>query len=141
MCIRDRQSIGQWVVNVDFNGPGATDWKTLVASACANTEGGQRIAIVLDNKIISSPAVQPELCQGAGSSTSISGSFTQKTSNDLAILIKGGALPVPVKTIEQRTVGPTLGASAINASIEAGIIGIGLTGLFILIAVSYTPLR
>ena len=127
------QSIGQWVVNVDFNGPGATDWKTLVASACANTEGGQRIAIILDSKIISSPAVQPELCQGAGSSTSISGSFTQKTSNDLAILIKGGALPVPVTVIEQRTVGPTLGASAINASIEAGIIGIGLTGLFILI--------
>lgn len=128
-----QDSIGQWVVNVDFNGPGATDWKKLVAAACSNQEGGQRIAIVLDRKIISSPAVQPTLCQGAGSSTSITGDFTQKTSSDLAVLIKGGALPVPVKVIEQRTVGPTLGASAIDASVKAGIIGTILTGLFILL--------
>ncbi len=128
------QSIGQWVVNVDFNGDGADGWRTLVPAACANVEGGQRIAIVLDEQVISSPQVQPDLCaSGGGNSTSINGSFTQESANDLAVLIKGGALPVPVEIIEQRTVGPTLGESAIDASVEAGIIGIVLTGLFIVI--------
>lgn len=129
-----QQSIGQWVVNVDFAGEGRSGWRDLVAAACANTAGGNRVAILLDEDIISSPAVQPDLCtSGGGNSTSITGSFTQAEADDLAVLIKGGALPVPVEVIEQRTVGATLGAAAIDASIEAGIIGIILTGLFIVL--------
>ncbi len=127
------QGVGQWVVNVDFNGEGRDGWRQLVSDACANQEAGQRVAILLDDEVISSPGVVPELCaSGGGTATSISGSFTQATANDLAVLIKGGALPVPVEVIEQRTVGPTLGEAAIDASIEAAIIGIALTGLFIL---------
>ncbi len=127
-----QDSIGQWVVNVDFSGEGRTGWRDLVESACANQNAGNRVAILLDNEIISSPGIVPELCaSGGGNSTSISGDFTQADADDLAVLIKGGALPVPVDIIEQRTVGPTLGAAAIDASIEAGIIGIALTGLFI----------
>ncbi|MFI5428287.1 protein translocase subunit SecF [Aeromicrobium sp. UC242_57] len=88
---------------------------------------------MLDDKVISSPGVQPSMCQsGGGASTSIYGSFTQATATDLAVLIKGGALPVKVEIVEQRTVGPTLGKVAIDASIEAAIIGIVLTGLFIM---------
>jgi SecD/SecF fusion protein len=129
-----QQSIGQWVVNVDFAGDGRAGWRELVAAACANTEGGNRVAILLDESIISSPAVQPDLCAGGGgNSTSITGQFTQAEADDLAVLIKGGALPVPVEVIEQRTVGATLGDAAIDASIEAGIIGIVLTGLFIVL--------
>lgn len=131
---QDQQALGTWIVNVDFNGQGRGGWSDLVAAACANPAAGQRIAIVLDDKVISSPAVQPSLCQaGGGPSTQITGSFTQETSNDLAILVKGGALPVPVETVEQRTVGPTLGKVAIDASIEAAIIGIVLTGIFIML--------
>ncbi|MFZ0140018.1 MAG: protein translocase subunit SecD [Aeromicrobium sp.] len=127
------QGVGQWVVNVDFNGEGRDGWGQLVTDACANQEAGQRVAILLDDEVISSPGVVPDLCaSGGGNATSISGSFTQATANDLAVLIKGGALPVPVEVIEQRTVGPTLGEAAIDASIEAAIIGIALTGLFIL---------
>jgi SecD/SecF fusion protein len=126
--------IGQWVVNVDFAGEGRSGWRELVAAACANSEGGNRVAILLDQDIISSPAVQPDLCaSGGGNSTSITGTFTQAEADDLAVLIKGGALPVPVEVIEQRTVGATLGDAAIDASIEAGIIGIILTGLFIVL--------
>jgi SecD/SecF fusion protein len=128
-----QDSLGDWVVNVTFNGSGAPDWRTLVDAACANTAGGQRIAIVLDESVISSPAVQPELCAGAGGSTSITGQFSQEEADDLAILIAGGALPVSIEVIEQRTVGATLGDAAIQASIEAAIIGIILTGLFIVI--------
>ncbi len=127
------QGVGQWVVNVDFNGEGRDGWGQLVSDACANQEAGQRVAILLDDEVISSPGVVPELCAaGGGAATSISGSFTQASASDLAVLIKGGALPVPVEVIEQRTVGPTLGEAAIDASIEAAIIGIALTGLFIL---------
>ncbi len=128
----DAQALGQWSVNVDFNGQGSDGWRQLVADACANPAAGNRVAIVLDEQVISSPGVVQELCQsGGGGSTSITGDYTQETADDLAVLIKGGALPVPVDIIEQRTVGPTLGASAIDASIEAAIIGIALTGLFI----------
>ncbi len=128
----DAQALGQWSVNVDFNGQGADGWRQLVSDACANPAAGNRVAIVLDDQVISSPGVVQQLCQsGGGGSTSITGDYTQETADDLAVLIKGGALPVPVDIIEQRTVGPTLGASAIDASIEAAIIGIALTGLFI----------
>ena len=86
--------------------------------------------------MISSPQVDPTVgCDVgiAGGSTEITGDFTQKTAQELAILIEGGALPVPVETIEQRTVGPTLGADAIDASAKAAAIGLALTGLFILL--------
>jgi SecD/SecF fusion protein len=128
------QGLGQWVVNVEFNGEGRGGWGDLVSSACANPAAGQRVAIVLDGNVISSPGVVPALCQsGGGASTQITGDFTQATADDLSILIKGGALPVPVETVEQRTVGPTLGKVAIDASIEAAIIGIALTGIFIVL--------
>ena len=127
-----QNSVGEWVVSVSFNGTGRPQWRDLVARACQDP-GDRRIAIVLDGKVISSPAVQPELCSGAGAATQISGQFTQQSATDLSILIKGGALPVPVEVIEQRTVGATLGDQAIRASVEAAIIGIALTGLFIVI--------
>lgn len=128
-----QQSLGQWVVGVRFNGVGAPQWRELVDRACSNDAGGRRIAIVLDDKVISSPTVQPDLCAGAGSATQITGRFTQQSAEDLAVLIKGGALPVPVEIIEQRTVGATLGEAAIEASFGAGTIGIVLTGLFIVL--------
>ncbi|MCW2831987.1 MAG: protein translocase subunit SecD [Aeromicrobium sp.] len=129
----DQQGLGEWMVNVAFNGSGSSGWQKLVDSACANPAAGNRVAILLDDKTVTSPGVVPGLCQsGGGNETSITGSFTQETAKDLAVLIKGGALPVPVEVMEQRTVGPTLGEVAIEASIEAAIIGIALTGLFIL---------
>ncbi len=128
-----QNSLGQWVVGVTFNGAGAPQWRQLVQEACATDAGGRRIAIMLDQKVISSPTVQPDLCATPGSSTQITGQFTQETATDLAVLIKGGALPVPVEIIEQRTVGATLGDAAIAASMEAAVIGIFLTGLFIVV--------
>lgn len=127
------EGLNEWVVNVEFNGEGREPWRQLVASACANPTAGNRIAIILDDKVISSPGIVPEMCQsGGGSSTSITGDFTQTTAEDLAALIKGGALPVPVEIIDQRTVGPTLGKAAIDASKTASVIGLALTGLFII---------
>ena len=132
-ALLDSQS-NRWTVSVDFSGDGRGGWQSLVSQACALGPGVGRIAIVLDDRIISSPAVQPDLCaSGGGNQTSITGSFTAESAKDLSALIKGGALPVPVELIEQRTVGATLGQAAIDASIEAAIIGILLTGLFIVL--------
>ncbi len=69
----------------------------------------------------------------AGGTTQITGSFSDAEARELALLIKGGALPVPVETIEQRTIGATLGDEAISAGAWAAVIGTALTALFIIV--------
>ncbi len=129
---------GGWFVTVDFNGQGSGAWQQLTGkAACAPVGDPQRrVAIVLDSEVISSPQVDPSIgCKTGipGGSTMISGSFDEASARDLAVLISGGALPVPVEIIEQRVVGPTLGQAAIDASAQAALIGVALTGLFIVI--------
>jgi SecD/SecF fusion protein len=131
----DAQNIRGWLVNIDFADGEA--WQQLTAQAACAPPGdlARRIALVLDDQIISSPQVDPSVGCGAGISggrTQITGSFTQDEATDLAVLIEGGALPIPVEIIEQRTVGATLGAEAIDASATAALIGIVLTGVFLL---------
>ncbi|MEO3784190.1 protein translocase subunit SecD [Actinocorallia sp. B10E7] len=132
------QSGPGWFVNVDFKGQGEAKWAKLTGDAACQPGGDprRRVAIVLDGKVISSPQVVESVPCGVGitgGSTQITGDFTFESAEELALLIRGGALPVPVTVIEQRTVGPTLGAEAISASAQAAIIGTMLTSLFIII--------
>lgn len=131
----DPQSGGGWFVSMDFRSEGERDWAKLEGTAACSPYGDpkRRVAIVLDNKIISSPQINESVAcnAGTGGSRQITGSFTAEEAEDLAVLIKGGALPVPVEIVEQRTVGPTLGAAAITASAQAAVIGALLTALFI----------
>ncbi len=127
---------GNWMVNVDFRGSGERAWAELTGqAACAGpADPARRVAIMLDENVISSPRVVDDVVCNVGmlgGQTQITGNFTQKEATDLAVLIEGGALPLPVEVIEQRTVGATLGDAAIDASTQAAIIGIILTGLFI----------
>jgi SecD/SecF fusion protein len=131
----DPQQGPGWFVTVDFRDPGA--WQRLTGAAACEPVGEpkRRLAIVLDNEIISSPQVDPSVpCKAGipGGSTQITGSFTPQEAQDLSVLIKGGALPVPMELIEQRTVGPTLGEEAIEASAKAGVAGVLLTAVFII---------
>ncbi len=132
-----QQGVSEWVVNVDFDGAGGGRWADITSDAACARDNGQtpqdRIAIVLDDEIISSPAVNDAPCGAGiqGGSTQITGGFTQETATDLAVLIEGGALPLPVEVISQSTVGPTLGDEAIDASVNAAIIGLALTGVYI----------
>ena len=132
-----QQGVSEWVVNVDFDGAGGGRWADITSDAACARDNGQspqdRIAIVLDDEVISSPAVNDAPCGAGiqGGSTQITGGFTQETATDLAVLIEGGALPLPVEVISQSTVGPTLGDEAIDASVNAAIIGLALTGLYI----------
>lgn len=134
----DVQSAGGWFVSIDFNGDGSGAWRELTGQAAcfAMDDPSRRIAIVLDSEIISSPRVIDSTCDvgQTGGSTRITGDFSQEEATDLAALIQGGSLPVPVETIESRTVGPTLGADAIEASAYAALIGMALTGIYIIFA-------
>ena len=127
---------GGRVVAVEFRGDGGRRWEELTGQAACSPPGtpARRVAIVLDNRVISSPQVDPSVRCGVGivgGSTQITGNFTQDAAEELAVLVQGGALPVPVEIVQQSTVGPTLGADAIDASARAGVIGLTLTGLFL----------
>jgi SecD/SecF fusion protein len=134
----DPQTGGGWFVTIDFRGSGQRAWAQLTGRAACVPPGdpGRRVAIVLDDEIISSPQVDPQVACGVGidgGSTQITGRFTPAEARDLALLIRGGALPVPVEIIEQRSVGPTLGLAAIAASAWAAVIGVILTALFMML--------
>ncbi|GAB3723816.1 protein translocase subunit SecD [Nocardiopsis nanhaiensis] len=126
-----------WVVNVSFQGEGSDQWQELTGQAACYEENDprRRVAIVLDEQIISAPQVTPETaCEVgmAGGQTTISGQdFTAESSEELAVLIEGGSLPLPVTEVQRQTVGPTLGAAAIQASAIAAILGIAFTALYI----------
>jgi SecD/SecF fusion protein len=131
----DPQGASGWYVLLDFRGSGERSWVGLTGKAACSPVGDptRRAAIVLDDKVISSPQVDPAAqCGSQQVLNRITGDFTAAEARELALLIRGGALPVPVEIIEQRTVGPTLGEAAIEASTKAAVIGVILTGLFIM---------
>ncbi|MFF2654205.1 protein translocase subunit SecD [Streptomyces sp. NPDC058045] len=132
----DAEQGGGWYVDLAFRKGAGKDWAKLTGAAACHPAGDERrrVAVVLDHRMISSPQVDPSVACRVGidaGATRISGSFTAEEAKELALLIKGGALPVPVEVVEQRTVGPTLGAAAIDASMRAAIIGAVLTAVFI----------
>jgi preprotein translocase subunit SecD len=88
-------------------------------------------AIVLDDKVISAPRIMSPITGGTGM---IEGSFTMKSASDLALLLRAGALPAPLTVLEQRTVGPDLGADSIKAGQNATIIAVILVAFFMIIA-------
>ncbi|MFI6850968.1 protein translocase subunit SecD [Streptomyces sp. NPDC050416] len=133
----DQQGGAGWHVTVGFEGDGRAGWARLTGEAACHPAGdpARRVAIVLDDKVISSPQVDPSVACRTGirdGATQITGSFAPEEARELSLLVNGGALPVPVETVEQRTVGPTLGAQAITASAWAAAIGTALTALFII---------
>jgi len=92
---------------------------------------GHRFAIVLDNKVISAPVIQTVILGGSGQ---ITGNFTTQSAQDLALLLRAGALPAPIKVLEERTVGPGLGADSIKAGATASLVGLGLVIVFFILA-------
>lgn len=88
---------------------------------------GKRFAIVLDNQIIEAPVIQTPILAGSGQ---ITGGFTVQSANDLAILLRAGALPAPLRAIEQRTVGAELGADQVQAGKYSTLAGLLLVALF-----------
>ena len=91
---------------------------------------GHLFAIVLDNKVISAPVIREPILGGSGV---ISGHFTTQSAQDLALLLRAGALPAPLTVLEERTVGPGLGQDSIDAGKRAAYVGAGLVVVYMLI--------
>mgnify|MGYP000259445528 CR=1 FL=1 len=117
----DQQSL-QWLVRFRFAGEGAKKFEDHTGRSI-----GEYLTIVLDNRVLSSPVIRARI-PGEGV---IEGSFTADEARDLAILLRGGALPVPVRPVEERTVGPTLGRDSIDRSLRAGWIAAVAVMLFV----------
>jgi preprotein translocase subunit SecD len=119
------QRSGQPIVSFKFNTSGSRKF------AQATTEHVKEpFAIVLDNKVISAPVIQEPITGGQGQ---ISGSFTVQQANDLAILLRAGALPAPLTIIEERTVGPGLGQDSIEKGELAAYVGSIMVIVFMLV--------
>lgn len=108
-------NVGNSVVSLSFDRRGS-DMFARITEENVN----KRMAIVLDGKIHSAPRINEKI---VGGQASISGSFTPATANDLAVVLRAGALPAPVLVLEQRTVGPSLGQESIDMGVMAAAIG------------------
>jgi protein-export membrane protein SecD len=117
---------GQWVVNFTFDSVGTRRFADITRQYV-----GHPFAIVLDNVVLSAPVIREPITGGRGQ---ISGQFTAQTATDLAVLLRAGALPAPLTIVEERSVGPELGADAIRAGAVALGVGfllvIGFMGTF-----------
>jgi protein-export membrane protein SecD len=119
------QRSGEPIVSFRFNTSGSRKF------AQATSENvGQPFAIVLDNEVISAPVIREPITGGSGQ---ISGSFTVQAANDLAILLRAGALPAPLTIIEERTVGPGLGQDSIEKGELAAYVGSIMVIVFMLL--------
>ena len=114
------------VVNFRFDNSGARRF-----GAVTQENVGEPFAIVLDEQVISAPVIREPILGGSGQ---ISGNFTVESANDLAILLRAGALPAPLEIIEERTVGPGLGADSIRAGAIACVIGLAAVLAFMMLS-------
>ena len=113
---------GEWVVNFAFDSVGTRRFAEVTRQNV-----GRPFAIVLDERVITAPNIREPITGGRGQ---ISGSFTAQSANDLAVLLRAGALPAPLTVVEERTVGPELGADAIRAGVVSLIAGTAFVFLY-----------
>ena len=123
--VRIDSQFNQPYVGIEFNSLGARLFDQITA---ANVN--KRFAIVLDSNVYSAPVIRERI---SGGSAQISGNFTEKTASDLAIVLRAGALPAPVKIIQNVTVGASLGKDSIDKGLMAGGIGVLLVIAFMAI--------
>ena len=117
---------GQPVVSFRFNTIGGRKFAEVTSNHI-----GERLAIVLDNEVISAPNIQTAITGGSGV---ITGNFTTKSANDLALLLRSGALPAPLEVMEERTVGAGLGADSIHDGVVASVVGFVAVIIFMILA-------
>ena len=116
---------GEMTVSLRMNNNGAQKWGDMTTRASNN--GNREVAICIDNEVISAPRVNGPI---TGGNTQITGDFTVQEAADFSSLLEIGKLPAGVKTIQESTVGPSLGKKNINSSLTALAVGFGLILLF-----------
>jgi len=120
------QNTGKPAVSLTFTKEGGDKFAKITGDNV-----GKPVAIILDNEVVSAPNVQEKI---VGGTAQITGSFTLDEAKKLSIQLNAGALPVPVRVVEERTIGATLGAESISKSIVAGLVGLGMVMLFMIIS-------
>ncbi len=128
----DPGSFGKFEVSLTFNDEGARTFSRVTG---ANL--GKRLAIVLDNKVHSAPTIQAKIRDGRAR---ITGLESMDEAKDLAVVLKAGALPAPVKLLEERTVGPSLGRDSISKGTNSAILGLVLVALFMIVYYKFSGL-
>lgn len=118
-------AVGRILINFTL-----TDDGSRIFGAHTSAHVGQTLAIVLDKTVISAPTIESAITTGSGT---ISGNFTQASANQLALQLRYGSLPVPLKVVQSREIGPSLGQDSIQKSTVAGIIGVAVVALFMLL--------
>ena len=118
-------AVGQPIVLLDMNSEGARTWSRITG---ANI--GRRIAIVLDKKVHMAPSIRTKITDGG---TLIEGFANMDEAKDIAIVLRAGSLPAPVKIIEERIVGPSLGADSVKAGTYSVLLGLALILVFLLV--------
>ena len=119
------QYMGSWEINLEFKREAARKFATITGRNI-----NKRLAIVLDGVVQSAPVITERIPQGRAS---ITGRFTAEDARDLAIVLRAGALPAPLKIVEERTVGPSLGRDSIESGIRAVLIAGAVVVIFMLI--------
>ncbi len=121
-----------WEVAIRFDAKGGDEFAELTKNLAGT---GRSIGIFLDDALISAPTVGPEFAQAGitGGSAVITGNYRFESANEFAVQLRGGALPVPVEIIENRTVGATLGQDSIRRSVYAAIGGLTLVLVFMVV--------
>ena len=117
-------SAGQPIVNLSMNSDGARKWAIMTGSNV-----GRQVAIVLDNKVHMAPNIREKI---SGGGTLIEGFANIDEAKDIAIVLRAGALPAPVEIIEERVVGPSLGAESVKRGTQSVLIGLLIVLIFIL---------
>jgi preprotein translocase subunit SecD len=118
------QNTGEPIVNLEFTNEGAKKFEEITKRNL-----NRQVAIFLDDQLLMAPNVQSVI---SGGKAFISGQFTAYQTKEMAALLNSGALPAPVKVIEERTVGATLGQDSVNKSLIAGAIGLGIVAIFMI---------
>jgi preprotein translocase subunit SecD len=116
-------STAAWIVQVDFKND---DFVTKVA----NPNVGKQVAITLDQEVVSAPTINPNI---TGTKVQITGQFSEKEAHNLALSLRYGSLPVVFKTATSQTVSPTLGKDQLHAGIVAGLIGLALVAIYMIV--------
>lgn len=117
---------GAPAVSFKFNSIGTRKFSEITRNGI-----GRILAIVLDNTVVTAPRINTAITGGSGV---ITGNFTVQEANEVALLLRAGSLPAPLRVIEERTVGPSLGADSINAGFKACLIGISMVIVFMIVA-------
>jgi preprotein translocase subunit SecD len=129
---QQQQNSPNWEVTLRFDREGGEQFASLTKSIAGTN---RLLGITLDGRSISEASVGPQFATAgiAGGAASITGNFTADQARDLEVQLRGGALPLPVEIIENRSVGPTLGAENVRNSLFAAIAGTALVGVFMVI--------